>query len=78
MNTLLPLFKIYGFISLFFSSFAITEQVINILSIVEIVAVQGCWQTVLPSQWRELSKIPEFDKEIVEKITKISLNSFLK
>jgi hypothetical protein len=55
----------------------IAETIINVFPITEIIAIQGYWQTILPAQWKRLVKIPEFDKDITEKITKIKLDSFV-
>ena len=52
---------------------AIVEEVIRILPNWQQAAVAGFWQTVTRNQWQALQEIPEFDKEIVETITKITL-----
>lgn len=33
------------------------------------------WKKVTPEQWKKLSQIPEFDKEIVENITGVKINT---
>lgn len=52
----------------------VVEEVIRILPNWQTAAaVAGFWQSVNPVQWKALSEIPEFDKEIVEQITKIEI-----
>jgi len=51
----------------------VVEAVIAILPNWQNSAVAGFWQSVNPKQWKALSEIPEFDKEIVEQITKIEI-----
>ena len=51
----------------------IVETVINILPNWQNCAIAGFWQSVNPKQWKALSEIPEFDKTIVEEITKIEI-----
>ena len=52
---------------------AIVEEVIRILPNWQQAAVAGFWQTVTRKQWEALQLIPEFDKDLVENITKIKL-----
>ena len=51
----------------------IVEEVTKLLPNWQSAGVAGFWLAVAPTQWEALKKIPEFDKEIVEQITKIKI-----